>query len=151
MRLVDVPPFIGAAVKQLLAGEPDIDLHFCDQAAHALVLANQIAPTVILLDLIMPGMDGLALLRLLRANPLTETTPIIMLSGNDDETTRAHALDGGASDYLVKLPPKAEFIACIRRHAGGALTEEPAATDRRVIAGFRELGSRDFQGGPMEQ
>ena len=67
--LVDDQAFIGAALGVLLRSEPDIDLHCCLWAVNAVALANQIAPTLILQDLIMPDIDGLTLVRAFRANP----------------------------------------------------------------------------------
>ena len=67
----------------------------------------------------MPDIDGLTLVGLYRTNPQTATTPIIVLSGNDDAASRANALAAGADDYLVKLPKKAALVECIRRHASG--------------------------------
>ena len=91
----------------------------------------------------MPEVDGLTLVRAFRANPQTAWTPVIVLSGNDDAGSRARALAEGANGYLVKLPPKAELIACIReqsaRSAGGSAT-----LDLTVIDGFRDAGAPDF-------
>jgi PleD family two-component response regulator len=115
--LVDDQRFVGAAVARSLASEADIALHCCYQAREAIDQANQIDPTVILQDLLLPDIDGLTLVRLFRANPATATTPIIVLSANDDAATRALARIAGANDFLVKLPAKEDFIACIRRHA----------------------------------
>jgi len=141
--LVDDQQFIGAALGMLLKSEPDIDLHHCMWAVNAVALANQIEPTLILQDLVMPDIDGLTLVRLFRSNPQTAGTPVIVLSANDDAATRTRALAEGAKGYLVKLPPKAELIACIRHHAsrsaGGSET-----LDLAVIDGFREAGAPDF-------
>src|SRR5436190_1640840 len=87
--LVDDQPFVGAAVGRLLATEHDIDLHYCRDPLDAIALANQIIPSIILQDLIMPGVDGLTLVRLFRTNPPTASTPVIVLSGNDEEAVRA--------------------------------------------------------------
>jgi CheY-like chemotaxis protein len=141
--LVDDQPFVGAALGMLLESESDIDLHCCVWAVNALALANQIMPTVILQDLVMPGIDGLTLVRLFRTNPQTAGTPVVVLSGNDDPESRARATAEGAKGYLVKLPPKAELLTSIRHHAahsaGGADTLNLA-----VINGFREAGAPDF-------
>jgi PleD family two-component response regulator len=141
--LVDDQPFVGAALRMLLDSEKDIELHCCLSAVNAIALANQIAPTLVLQDLVMPDIDGLTLVGLFRANPQTAGTPVIVLSGNDDAATRARALAEGAKGYLVKLPPKAELIASIRHHAsrsaGGTDT-----LDLAVIDGFREAGAPDF-------
>jgi CheY-like chemotaxis protein len=141
--LVDDQAFIGAALRLLLESEPDIELHSCLSATHAIAMANEIRPTLIFQDLIMPEIDGLTLVGAFRANPQTAGTPVIVLSGNDDAGSRARALAQGAKGYLVKLPPKAELIACIRqqasRSAGGSAT-----LDLAVIDGFRDAGAPDF-------
>src|SRR4029077_7513880 len=62
--LVDDQPFVGAAVGQLLATERDIELHCCHHAVDAIAMANQIVPTMVLQDLVMPNIDGLTLVRL---------------------------------------------------------------------------------------
>jgi PleD family two-component response regulator len=141
--LVDDQRFIGAAVGQLLAAESDIELHCCDRAVDAIASANRVAPTVILQDLVMPDIDGLTLVGLFRTNPSTAGTPVIVLSGNDDAATRAKALAQGAADYLTKLPPRADLIACIRRHSVGAPQKDPTI-DRQVIAAFDEAGAPEF-------
>jgi len=90
--LVDDQPFVGAALGVLLESEPDIELHSCLTAVDAIAMANKIAPTLILQDLVMPEIDGLTLVRTFRANPQTAGTPVIVLSGNDDSASRARAL-----------------------------------------------------------
>ena len=78
--LIDDQPFVGEAVRRLLADQSDIAFHYCVDPRQAVEIANEIAPTVILLDLVMPGVDGLELLRHFRANPSTAETPILVLS-----------------------------------------------------------------------
>ena len=77
--LVDDQPFVGAAVGRLLATEQDIDLHYCRYPLEAIPLANEIIPSIILQDLIMPDIDGLTLVRSFQANPPTARTPVIVL------------------------------------------------------------------------
>ena len=133
--LVDDRPFVTNAITQLLATETDIELHCCRRAADATARANQIAPTVILQDLVM--LDGFTLVRTFRTNPMTARTPVIALSGSNDSATRARALSEGASDCLVKLPAGAELIACIRRHTvhdpDGMDATPDATTTPRVV------------------
>ena len=141
--LVDDQPFVGAALRMLLETEPDIELHCCVSAVDAIALANQIAPTIVLQDLVMPGIDGLTLVGLFRANPATAGTPVVVLSANDDAATRTRALAEGAKGYLVKLPPKAELIASIRHHAARSAGGRDTL-DLAVIDGFREAGAPGF-------
>jgi PleD family two-component response regulator len=66
--------------RQMLATEEDISFHYCQDPTRAIATANAIAPTVILQDLVMPEMDGLTLVRFMRANAATREVPLIVLS-----------------------------------------------------------------------
>src|ERR1041385_7726540 len=115
--LVDDQAMVCEAVRRALANQGDIDFHYCSDARDAMTVANQIKPTVILQDLVMPGLDGLTLVKQYRANPATRDTPIIVLSTNENPQVKGQALALGANDYLVKLPDKIELIARIRYHS----------------------------------
>jgi class 3 adenylate cyclase len=117
--LVDDQAMIGEAVRRMLAGEDDIFLHYCQDPTDAIRKAAEIFPTVILLDLIMPEIDGLTLLRFFRANANTRLIPIVVLSTKEEPKTKAETFALGANDYLVKLPDRIELIARIRHHSSG--------------------------------
>lgn len=116
--LVDDQRMIGEAVRRLLLDERDIAFNYCADPAAAVARACEFRPDVILQDLQMPKISGLDLVAQYRANAATATTPIIILSGSDDAPTRAQTQAAGASDFLVKLPARADLIARIRSHAG---------------------------------
>ncbi len=115
--LVDDQAVIFAALKQLLADEKDIALHYCNNSAEAISLANCIMPTVILQDLVMPGLNGLTLVRYFRANTATRNVPLIVLSSKEEPDIKAQAFASGANDYMVKFPDRLEIIARVRYHA----------------------------------
>ncbi|MCF8143180.1 MAG: SpoIIE family protein phosphatase [Deltaproteobacteria bacterium] len=115
--LIDDQAIIAEAVRRMLHQEPDIRFHYCQDPAQAIQTACDIHPTVILLDLIMPEIDGLTLAKFLRANKLTREIPLIVLSSKEEAVTKAEAFAAGANDYLVKLPDKIELIARIRYHS----------------------------------
>ncbi len=117
--LVDDQPIVGETVRQMLATEQDIDFHYCHEPTQAIKIANRIHPTVILQDLVMPDIDGLALVRYFRANKATRDVPLIVLSSKEEPHIKAEAFALGANDYLVKLPDKLEVIARIRYHSSG--------------------------------
>ncbi len=119
--LIDDQPMVGEAVRRMLEAEPDIDLHYCALPQDALEQARQIQPTVILQDLVMPGTDGLELLRQFRQDGSTSSTPIIVLSTKEEASIKGQAFALGANDYLVKLPDKIELIARIRYHSAAYL------------------------------
>jgi PleD family two-component response regulator len=143
--LVDDQRFVGVALERLLASEQDIEVHCCLDAVDAIEHANQIGPTLILQDLVLPDIDGLTMVKMFRANPPTADTPIIVLSGNDDAESRSRAIAGGASDYLVKLPSRHDLIACIRRHAGA-----PGAMDRNSVSSALARPAAVSPAGPDE-
>ena len=115
--LVDDQAMVCEAVRRALASQPDIDFHYCPDAREALATATQIRPTVILQDLVMPGIDGLTLVSQYRSHPATREIPIIVLSTNDNAQVKGQAFAIGANDYLVKLPDKIELVARIRYHS----------------------------------
>jgi two-component system chemotaxis family response regulator WspR len=120
--LVDDQAMIGEAVRRGLAHEDNIDFHFCADPHQAIAQAILIKPTVILQDLVMPGLDGLTLVREYRNNPKTRDIPIIVLSTKEDPLIKSAAFAAGANDYLVKLPDNIELVARIRYHSRSYMT-----------------------------
>jgi signal transduction histidine kinase len=121
--LVDDQAFIGEAVRRAVANEADIDFHFCALAEEALTIAESIRPTVILQDLVMPGMDGLDLVRSYRKSASIQQIPVIVLSVRDEPATKSEAFFAGANDYLVKLPDRVELLARIRYHSAAYVAQ----------------------------
>jgi signal transduction histidine kinase/HPt (histidine-containing phosphotransfer) domain-containing protein len=121
--LVDDQAMVCEAVRRALSSEPDIDFHYCADAREAMSVATQIRPTVILQDLVMPGLDGLTLVNQFRANPATREIPVIVLSTNENPQVKGQAFAVGANDYLVKLPDRIELIARIRYHSRAYLNQ----------------------------
>jgi phosphoserine phosphatase RsbU/P len=138
--LVDDQAIVGESVRRMLAGEADIQFHFCQDPTRAIETANAVQPTVILQDLVMPEIDGLQLVKFFRANKATRQTPMIVLSSKEEPVIKAQAFTLGANDYLVKLPDKVELIARIRYHSRGyiALLERNEAY-RRLEESQRQL------------
>ena len=77
----------------------------------ALELAQEIQPDLILMDIMLPGIDGLEITRILRQ---TMNVPIIMLTARDDEIDRVLGLEIGADDYLTKPFSIRELIARVK-------------------------------------
>ncbi|WP_137974726.1 diguanylate cyclase [Pseudomonas sp. F(2018)] len=115
--LVDDQAMVGEAVRRDLADQENIDFHYCSDPRQAIDQAIQIKPTVILQDLVMPGIDGLSLVRDYRAHSATRDIPIIVLSTKEDPKVKSAAFAAGANDYLVKLPDAIELIARVRYHS----------------------------------
>ena len=92
-------------------------------------------PDIVLLDLGLPGIDGLSVLRRIRREA---ATPVLILSARDQEREKVEALDAGADDYLTKPFGTSELHARIRaalRRAGGA----PVAAEGRIGVGGLEM------------
>jgi len=121
--LVDDQAIVGEAIRRMLADEPDVDFHCCSDSAEAVRVVHRVEPTVILQDLVMPGVNGLALLKAYRADPATNDIPVIVLSSKEDPLIKSEAFSAGASDYLVKLPDRIELIARVRRHSRGRVNQ----------------------------
>ncbi|MBB3259831.1 two-component system chemotaxis family response regulator WspR [Paraburkholderia bannensis] len=115
--LVDDQAIVAEAVRRALSSEREIDFHYCSHPEQAVGMAEQVRPTVILQDLVMPGTDGLTLVRAYRANDATRDVPIIVLSTKEEPAIKSAAFAAGANDYLVKLPDSIELIARVKYHS----------------------------------
>ncbi len=120
--LVDDQRMIGEAVRRMLSGEPGIEFHFCQDPNLAVQKAIELKPTVILQDLVMPGVDGLTLVKAFRAEPATQSVPLIVLSTKEEPNVKVEAFARGANDYIVKLPDRLELVARIRYHSQGYIS-----------------------------
>jgi len=79
-----------------------------------LAAAQRIDPDLIILDSILPGVDGLEVLRQLRLNPITRDVPVLMLTAKGKVQDKVTGLETGADDYLAKPFSFEEFVARIR-------------------------------------
>ncbi len=137
--LVDDQAIVAAAVKKMLAEEPDFEIKFCNDPRAAVATATEFAPMVILQDLVMPGMDGFTLVDAYRSTPCLQDVPVIVLSSNEDPRDKRKAFENGANDYLVKLPDKIELIARIRASARSLVAQ------RQRDEAYRELAAVKVQ------
>jgi CheY-like chemotaxis protein len=79
---------------------------------------NQVIPDVIFLDVNMPGVNGLEVLRFLRRDPMTAKVPVVIISAEEVDSIRQQAFEAGANHYLVK-PPTSEHRVIKRRSTPG--------------------------------
>jgi signal transduction histidine kinase len=95
--------------------QPEGYLTVCaDSGAQALVLVARQAPDLILLDVMMPEMDGYQVAALLKADPVSSNIPIIMVTALDDRDARIAGLKAGAEDFLSKPVDRAELWLRVR-------------------------------------
>jgi two-component system chemotaxis family response regulator WspR len=121
--LIDDQVIVAEAMRQALHGEPDLEFHYSQDCSNAVEVARRVQPTVILQDLVMPGVDGIELVRKYRADPHTCNIPIIVLSAKEEAVVKSEAFRAGANDYIVKIPEPVELIARIRYHSGAYLMQ----------------------------
>lgn len=95
---------------------------------------------LVVLDVEMPGVDGLALCRLLRAQAATKQLPVIMLSTSDDEQRKVEAFTAGADDYIVKPSTTGELLSRARNHLGAAQREWVLVGINRELQFLADLG-----------
>lgn len=122
--LVDDQEMVAEGIRRMVAGESDIELHYCQDPRNAIQMATELKATTILQDLVMPEIDGIMLVRFYRANPVTQDIPVIVLSSKEDPGIKSDAFSSGANDYLVKLPDKIELIARVRAHSRAYLLQK---------------------------
>ena len=144
--LVDDQAMVGEAVRRMLAAEPDVRFHFCQDPTRAIETADTVQPTVILQDLVMPEVDGLQLVKFFRAHPPTRQVPMIVLSSKEEPVVKAQAFAVGANDYLVKLPDKVELVARVRYHSKGYVAQlERNEAYRKLAESERQLAEEVAQ------
>ncbi|HMQ33395.1 MAG TPA: response regulator transcription factor [Chloroflexaceae bacterium] len=101
---------LAALVRRQLEGEGHAALVAHDGPT-ALIIAAQAAPDLVILDWMLPGLDGLTVMRRLRER---STVPVLMLTARDDEADRVLGLEVGADDYMTKPFSLRELMARVR-------------------------------------
>lgn len=105
-----------------------------------LALDEKTTPSLIILDLMLPGMSGMELCRRLRREPVTESTPVIMLTAKAAEGDKVAGLDTGADDYIVKPFSVKEVIARVRAVLRRSEKESiPRYEDERLTVDFDDM------------
>jgi CheY-like chemotaxis protein len=116
--LVDDEPDIREVVDVSLGLDPEIRVRACASGADALVTAAQWSPSLILLDVMMPLMDGPTTLANLRKNPRTAHIPVLFLTGRTQTDEIEHFISLGAQGVLSKPFNPMTLAASVRGHLG---------------------------------
>jgi len=112
----DEQDFAGLLVERLKADGYDAIAAF--DGEHGLKAAKAMRPDLILLDLMLPGMDGRAVLMELKLYEETRDTPVVVITAIEDAFNRNFTRGLGADDYIVKPFDSEKFVAMIRAHLG---------------------------------
>jgi CheY-like chemotaxis protein len=111
--IIDDEPIALEALKGLLQTE-GYQLESATSGLEGLQQAFTLHPDVILLDVMLPGMDGFEVCRRLRANPQLAEVPIVMITALDDQASKLQGIEAGADDFISKPYNKAELRARVR-------------------------------------
>lgn len=136
--VVDDDPRIAAALRRALAYE-GYDVDVAGDGARALELARERLPELVVLDVMLPELDGLEVCRRLRSG---SDVSILMLTARDAVADRVSGLDGGADDYLVKPFANEELLARVRtllRRSRPRHAEVLRVADLTLDVGAREV------------
>ena len=140
--VVDDNADMRAYLRRLLA--PHYAVETAANGSQALELAIADPPTVIISDVMLPGLDGVGLLRALRRDARVRDTPVILVSARTDRATMVRAFELGADDYIVKPFGARELVARIRASVDGTSLRSRTA-EARGRHGERALKDRELR------
>ena len=141
--LADDHPIVRHGLRALLAIEPDCTL--VAEAADGLTAVQLVEahhPTVLIVDLMMPGMNGLAVTRHVRA--LTDPPQVIILSMHADELYVLEALRSGAAAYVLKESDTLQLAQAVRAVASGQRYLSPMLSERAIDAYIQQGHTSSF-------
>ncbi|MEV8334810.1 response regulator transcription factor [Streptomyces niveus] len=132
--LADDQPLIRSGLRVLIADHPDLDVvGEAGTGAQAVRLVRELRPDVVVMDIRMPGMDGIEATGLITAGP--ESARVVVLTTFDDDEYVYAALRAGASGFLIKDMSLEGILSAIRVVAAGEALIAPSVT-RRLIEEF---------------
>jgi len=134
--LVDDHSVVRAGVRGMLAGEPDVTVvGEAASAAEAVVSVAALAPDVVLMDLRMPGGDGVAATRRILAG--SPATRVVVLTTYETDGDILPAVEAGAAGYLLKDASRADLLHAVRAAARGETVLAPSVA-RRLVRRVRQ-------------
>ncbi|MFE3142198.1 response regulator [Streptomyces scopuliridis] len=132
--LADDQPLVRSGLRVLIADQPDLEVvGEAANGAEAVQLVRDVSPDVVVMDIRMPGMDGIEATRRITAGPAT--TRVLVLTTFDEDDHVYGSLRAGASGFVVKDMALDDILAAIRVVAAGDALIAPGVT-RRLIADF---------------
>ena len=139
VMVVEDDPLVRAAIAMILGRAPGVDVvGEAADGSEVITAVDRYAPDVVLMDIRMPRVDGLAAAELLCARPHPPEI-IVLTTFNADEYV-LHALRAGASGFLLKDTPPAEILRAVARVAAGEPILSPSVT-RQLIAHIGDTGA----------
>jgi len=132
----DHPPTI--KLIQVALEEQGCEVVTAGNGAEGLLAANSQSPDLVILDVMMPVMDGFEMLRLLRASPPTQEVPVVMLTARAEDEAILRGWATGISSYLTKPFSIGELVVVVRRILAGQQEEARQAAEGAAGASNRE-------------
>ena len=133
LLVVDDHPVVRSGIVGMLSGEPDLQVvGQAADGAEAIALTAELVPDVILMDLRMPGLDGVEATRRISSRP--DAPHVVVLTTYDTDGDILRAVEAGAIGYLLKDSPREDILAAVLSAAVGRSTLSPAVTTRLVGA-----------------
>src|SRR3954471_15881811 len=139
LLIVDDEASVRRRLRQIFEGVGHRTIVASD-APKALSLLHREHCDLIILDVEMPGVDGLALCRLLRAQAATKQLPIVIFSAQDDENRKVEAFAAGADDYIVKPSTPRELLTRVSAHLQTAQREWELVGSNLELRFLADLG-----------
>ena len=149
--LADDQALVRAGFKALLDAQHDIEVvGEADDGEAAVQLAKSLVPDVVLMDIRMPVLDGLAATRMIAADERLSAVRIVILTTFELDEYVFEALRAGASGFLVKDTEPVELIRAVRAVAGGEALLSPSVT-KRLIAEFATRAKEPTQAAELDR
>ncbi len=137
--LVDDQPLLRTGFRMILSAEPDLQvIGEAAEGASAVEMARRLNPDVVLMDIRMPGVDGIEATRRLAGPGVEDPLKVLILTTFDLDEYVLEALRAGASGFLLKDAPPEDLVEAIRVVAAGEALLAPSVT-RRLLDRFATL------------
>jgi len=136
-----------AAVAQIIerALRREHQVWVAHSAYEALKMARRVNPDLIIMDIVMPGLDGLAACRELRKDPMLKSVPILFLSALDQIEKKIEGLEAGADDYLTKPFDIRELLLRVKAILRRMATEQDESRPSHITVGSLDLDCQMHQ------
>jgi DNA-binding NarL/FixJ family response regulator len=149
--LADDQALIRAGLRMILDAEPDLEIVTeVSDGAQAIVAVQAHRPDLVLMDVRMPGMDGLTATRALRSDDAEHQVPVLILTTFDDDDVLWGSVHAGAAGFVLKDSAADDLVQAIRVTAGGGSWLDPRVTPR-LLHRLRSSANPDEAASELER
>ena len=141
--VVDYEPPVALAIERSLRAH--YQMRIANSGTDALNLARRAPPDLIILDILMPGMDGLQVCREMRRDPLLKSVPVLFLTARGRVEDRIDGFEAGADDYMVKPFDVRELLVRVRAILRRSSTSQTEARHERLVVRDLQLDCQKYQ------